>query len=776
MEVKDTGTCVEEDMTLNEVDSVRNLLDRLKYDKERELKDVTSAGSSSVHENETSASNLKQDCLIGELRKKQNSGEMNLNSVAKNGQHETADYSKKRKQNEFSVEVQERAEVISKSARKGPATVVSSLTGNIEGDSDTEEFLEKIRAAPSAPNQTREKAEIIHTRVHRSKSASEVDLSVVVSMSSQLNLEAQKSKITVARSGSMKGRRKPTTSMRRMSQKSGFMDDLDDEGNISDSSESMDEEGTGTGLSGVILIFKDRLQVESSDDDVRPPRKPKPKVKSQTVAGIALPGLAEMLNKNNANKADVARPLGSVADIVRVAAEGKRKQAAKEERVEKEPDKPAWLVEAEARRKLHEQRRHSKTKQHEEKEQQQCHPSKGVTLRSVAERSKTAEVKHSATAGTNKHHNVVLLPVRKAEPVRAQPDDNNDASRAALNVRLRPVSKPVPKAESDIDTDRGEDANEHFHNVRLRPIVFGGSSSGNSKTTKAVTEHHAPRSLTPIASDIPMKRRTESKVSEGASSSSRSSGGGSRVTISSDYVSAPNKVATKTRTGLNNNSKTVTVTASEVPDPSGTSRRKSVEFVHTKVEWKGSSPTVASRNSHGDLRRGSHDRTDSSYRPSYTGDVLPQWKIDLMEKKKNIVAVPVRPPTTPISNTGTVPQWKKQLAEKRKQRVDHHGVQKTNKENEPKTSPETPQWKKEVAERRKRREMSPIGKKSDASDKPVEIPEWRKKLSTTRRPKSVVISESPIVEEAEDQVPSFMKEFEKKKKNRSRGGHNASYV
>lgn len=36
---------------------------------------------------------------------------MNLNSVAKNGQHETADYSKKRKQNEFSVEVQERAEV-----------------------------------------------------------------------------------------------------------------------------------------------------------------------------------------------------------------------------------------------------------------------------------------------------------------------------------------------------------------------------------------------------------------------------------------------------------------------------------------------------------------------------------------------------------------------------------------------------------------------------------------------------------------------------------------
>lgn len=67
----------------------------------------------------------------------------------------------------------------------------------------------------------------------------------------------------------------------------------------------MDEEETGAGLAGVIFIFKDRPQVEPSGDDVRPSRKPKPKVKSQTVAGIALPGLAEMLNKNNASKADV---------------------------------------------------------------------------------------------------------------------------------------------------------------------------------------------------------------------------------------------------------------------------------------------------------------------------------------------------------------------------------------------------------------------------------------------------------------------------------------
>ena len=37
--------------------------------------------------------------------------------------------------------------------------------------------------------------------------------------------------------------------------------------------------------------------------------------------------------------------------------------AAKEDKLEKEPEKSAWLVEAEAWRKLHEQRRHPKNKE-----------------------------------------------------------------------------------------------------------------------------------------------------------------------------------------------------------------------------------------------------------------------------------------------------------------------------------------------------------------------------------------------------------------------------
>ena len=41
--------------------------------------------------------------------------------------------------------------------------------------------------------------------------------------------------------------------------------------------------------------------------------------------------------------------------------------AAKEDKLEKEPEKPAWLVEAEARTKLHEQRRHPKNKEQGER-------------------------------------------------------------------------------------------------------------------------------------------------------------------------------------------------------------------------------------------------------------------------------------------------------------------------------------------------------------------------------------------------------------------------
>ena len=56
----------------------------------------------------------------------------------------------------------------------------------------------------------------------------------------------------------------------------------------------MDEEPSVT--SGGSFIIKDPPQL-GAEGEVRPRTKPKPKIKSQTVSGIALPGLAEVLIK-----------------------------------------------------------------------------------------------------------------------------------------------------------------------------------------------------------------------------------------------------------------------------------------------------------------------------------------------------------------------------------------------------------------------------------------------------------------------------------------------
>lgn len=127
-----------------------------------------------------------------------------------------------------------------------------------------------------------------------------------------------------------------------------------------------------------------------------------------------------------------------------------------------------------------------------------------------------------------------------------------------------------------------------------------------------------------------------------------------------------------------------------------------------------------------------------------------------------------RPQPTNTFNSVVVPQWKKELAERRKNRPETiNGVQMSNKENEPKTSPEIPQWKKEIVERRKRRETSPI-RVHDKIDRSPQTPEWKQRLSNNRRTQPIVIPRGPS-EDSGDQVPSFMKEFEKKKRTFPRG-------
>lgn len=397
--------------------------------------------------------------------------------------------------------------------------------------------------------------------------------------------------------------------------------------------------------------------------------------------------------------------------------------AAKEERVETEPEKPAWLVEAEARRKLHEQRRHNKAKQQGENDREQDKPvQNGPVLRSLPQRPKPVIDKSDSNAGVNILHNVMLRPVRKLEAVATKSDDDSDTNKS-LNFCLRPVSKPdpvespvedkseksrhhnvflrpLPKPEPVVN-DKTEDLPGRFQPVRLKPIVKpcdarpSGSTISDNETVPIATrmssevmtsssppikpvtqsfsytvtssrvqenadvldqnsrsaegaknspEHHIVRSLAPITSEKATISRSETTVSE--STSSRPNG--SRVTVSSNYVSAPYKIAPKTRPKPANRSKTVTVTASEVPDLSK-ARRTSVELIHAKMERKSPRPVSSAVpsshvTSHEDLRgprRGSDTRDravtfDSSYRPTYTGEVLPQWKIDLIEKKKNV--------------------------------------------------------------------------------------------------------------------------------------------
>ena len=64
----------------------------------------------------------------------------------------------------------------------------------------------------------------------------------------------------------------------------------------------MDEEYSDA--SSRSFIFKDPPHFAAAESEVRPRTKPKPKVKSQTVSGIALPGLAEVLSKKKITAED----------------------------------------------------------------------------------------------------------------------------------------------------------------------------------------------------------------------------------------------------------------------------------------------------------------------------------------------------------------------------------------------------------------------------------------------------------------------------------------
>ena len=89
------------------------------------------------------------------------------------------------------------------------------------------------------------------------------------------------------------------------------------------------------------------------------------------------------------------------------------------------------------------------------------------------------------------------------------------------------------------------------------------------QSVKSVPEYHAVCPLAPITLE-----RSEPRVSESCSSPTN----GERVTISSNYLSGPHKLLPNTTPKPSTRSKTVIVSASEVPQLSPV-RRRSVELI-----------------------------------------------------------------------------------------------------------------------------------------------------------------------------------------------------
>ncbi|XP_020914745.1 proteoglycan 4 isoform X2 [Exaiptasia diaphana] len=368
----------EEDMK-DEIDNVMGLLDKMKEERQEEMLSSQSERVSRLERLKRSRHPHEQS--TGEKGTKYSTEDEDLH---REGQQ-------KRKQDYVVAELREKAEIISKSARKGPQDVTSTLSRNqnMEDDPEASKYLEKIRDT-STSKETREKKEQLETNtvvVDLPPQTPRHKTSVTV----KLNLDMQKSKIAVAKGSGLQGRRKPTTEHIRRSlllsdeeepedASAKFDADLEEGMDADDEDEPATpneitrveadfSESMGTAEAKVMpqshLEYGERMVLErrGSFDGLIPRSTPKPRKpawKSKTYGGVALPAFAEAMKAGSKSlkKTDTAEKL-LTADVVKQAAINKLNRAAKEDIPEKEPEKPAWLVEAEARRKLHDKRRNA---------------------------------------------------------------------------------------------------------------------------------------------------------------------------------------------------------------------------------------------------------------------------------------------------------------------------------------------------------------------------------------------------------------------------------
>ena len=138
------------------------------------------------------------------------------------------------------------------------------------------------------------------------------------------------------------------------------------------------------------------------------------------------------------------------------------------------------------------------------------------------------------------------------------PIDNRTSSDVPTETEPAPLK--IRRTSSEVTTSSSPPVKSvtqslSHQGTSLRVYENGETSSGVAGTTKTSIEYQT--------SEKPTTTCSEPKVI-----------GGSRVTVSSYFVSAPHKVAPKTKPKPSNRSKRVTVTASEVLDPSVCQEKK----------------------------------------------------------------------------------------------------------------------------------------------------------------------------------------------------------
>ncbi|KAK3731053.1 hypothetical protein QZH41_019212, partial [Actinostola sp. cb2023] len=471
----------EEDMK-DEIDSVMGLLDRMKEDRQHELM------SSEVKHLE-SRSRVRQARPVEvkvQLGRDQN-GVLSTHDTHREGQQ-------KRKQDTVVAEIREKAEIISKSARKGPEDVASTLsrTQNIEDDPETAQYLKKIRDTSTTEEPREKKEQPVERSAITVDFPSQSSLHKT-SVTVKLNLDMQKSKIAIARGSGLKGRRKPTTEHIRRSLR--LSDDEEPEDALAKFDASLEEEmdaddeyepvtpvevtSVEASVSEAEMMFpperaetktmpqspveygqKITLERRGSFEGLIPrstPKDRKPAWKSKTYGGVALPAFAEAMKAGSKSlkKTDTAEKL-LTADIVKQAALDKLNRAAKEDKLEKEPEKPAWLAEAEARRKVHDRRRQNdnvKIKPIESESRTipiRLKRTGSKLLEDEADKNETTEVEDNESK-TNKIVFKLKRTGGRGEMQAFEPEP------AKISFKLKPTGiqlvKPAEESRNDIDTN-----------------------------------------------------------------------------------------------------------------------------------------------------------------------------------------------------------------------------------------------------------------------------------------------------------------------------------